>query len=83
MPNRKQPGGYTAQNQVLTSGAQGGAFTFTGTDGNVHTVQLIGANSVASNNGINNTPDARVASEISAINGIESLGGLTTNRQRS
>lgn len=75
----KQPGGYTTQNQVLVPAAQGGAFTFTGTDGAVHTVQLIGANSVASNSGINNTPDARVASEISAINGVESLGALTAN----
>jgi hypothetical protein len=75
----KQPGGYTTTNNVLTPASQAGTFNFIGKDGAVHTVQLVGPGSVAASAGVNNTFNARVTSEITAINGVESLGGLTTN----
>jgi hypothetical protein len=74
----KQPGGYTQTNDVLTAAAQGGLFTFTGTDGNVHSVQLLGTpTSVAAMNGLPNSVNSVVVTEQSKINSILSLGRLT------
>jgi Carboxypeptidase regulatory-like domain len=68
----RQPGGYTATNQVLTSTAQGGSFFAPGMSA---PVQLIGTpTSVAALNGVNNTINSRVGGEISNVNAITSLG---------
>jgi hypothetical protein len=74
----KQPGSYSATNNVLTTAAQSGLFTFTGTDGNPHSVQLMGTpTSVAAMNALPNSVNTVVAGEQSKINGILSQGALT------
>ena len=74
----KQPGSYSQTNNVLSPAAQGGLFTFTGTDGNPHSVQLMGTpTSVAATNGLPNSVNTVVAGEQSKINGVLSLGALT------
>ncbi len=74
----KQPGSYSQTNNVLSPAAQGGLFTFTGTDGNSHSVQLMGTpTSVAAAHGLANSVNTVVAGEQSKINGVLSLGALT------
>ena len=74
----KQPGSYSTTNNVLTTAAQSGLFTFTGTDGNPHSVQLMGTpTSVAAMNALPNSVNTVVAGEQSKINGILSQGALT------
>lgn len=60
----KQPGGNTATNDVFTSAAQSGTFTYTGTDGATHTANLL---SIAQNRGLPSTVNSEVASQFSAI----------------
>jgi hypothetical protein len=74
----KQPGSYSQTNNVLSPAAQGGLFTYTGTDGNPHSVQLMGTpTSVAAMNSLPNSVNTVVAGEQSKINGVLSLGALT------
>jgi hypothetical protein len=75
----KQPGAYSQTNNVLTSAAQGGLFTFVGTDNAPHSVQLLGTpTSVAAMNGLPNSVNSVIASEQAKINGILSLGSLSS-----
>jgi hypothetical protein len=69
----KQPGSSTATNDVFTSAAQSGTFTYTGTDGAAHTANLL---SIAQNNGLPSTVNAEVAKQFSAINSAVGSGKL-------
>jgi hypothetical protein len=72
----KQPGVNNTSNDVLTASAQASNFTWVGTDGATHAVNLF--NQIAAPNGLPTTVNPVVASEISAINGIESRGSVST-----
>ena len=73
----RQPGSYTTTNNVFTTAAQGGLFTFDGPTGPT-SVQLLGTpTSVAAMNGLNNSVNSVVVGEQTKINGILSLGKLT------
>ena len=67
----KQPGSFTATNDAFTSAAQGGTFTYTGTDGATHTANLL---SIAQSNNLPSTVNAEVAKEFSAINSAVGSG---------
>ena len=67
----KQPGSFTATNDVFTSAAQGGTFTYTGTDGATHTANLL---TIAQNNNLPSTVNAEVAKQFSAINSAVGSG---------
>ena len=63
----KIPGGFTASNYYLVPAAQTGNFTYTGTDGNQHTVNVLNiAHSYASS--LPGTVNSVVGTELSAIN---------------
>ncbi|HEX4007803.1 MAG TPA: TonB-dependent receptor [Acidobacteriaceae bacterium] len=67
----KQPGSSTATNDFFTSAAQGGTFTYTGTDGASHTENLL---TIAQNHGLPSTVNAEVATQFSAINSAVGSG---------
>ncbi len=67
----KQPGSFTATNDAFTTAAQGGTFTYTGTDGATHTANLL---TIAQNNNLPSTVNAEVAKEFSAINSAVGSG---------
>lgn len=67
----KQPGGFTVSNDVFTSAAQGGTFTYTGTDGTTHTANLL---TIAQNHALPSTINAEVAKQFSAINSAVGSG---------
>jgi hypothetical protein len=58
------PGNQTAYAQVLTPGAQGGDFTYTGTDNTQHTVNLL---TIAANNGFQSAINPLIANEFQQI----------------
>ncbi len=62
----KIPGSFTATNLAFTSAAQGGTFTYAGTDGATHTANLL---TIAQNSGLGipSTVNAEVAKQFSAI----------------
>ncbi|HXR39761.1 MAG TPA: carboxypeptidase-like regulatory domain-containing protein [Terracidiphilus sp.] len=71
---QRVPGGYTAsQNGVLSPAAQAGNFTYTGTDGNPYTVNVL---SVAHGylSSLPGTVNSLVAAQLNAINGSLSSG---------
>lgn len=68
------PGNQTGYAQVLTPSAQAGDFTYTGTDGAQHTVNVL---SVAATNGFPSTVNSLVASEFSQINTAAGKVGTT------
>ncbi|HEY6445674.1 MAG TPA: carboxypeptidase-like regulatory domain-containing protein [Acidobacteriaceae bacterium] len=70
---RKIPGSYLASNDVFTSAAQGGTFTYTGADGATHSANLL---SIAQAHGLPSTINSVVASEFAAINSAEGSGHL-------
>ena len=70
----KQPGSFTATNNVFTSAAQGGTFTYTGTDGATHTANLL---TIAQNNNLPSTVNAEIAKQFSAINSAVGSGKLS------
>jgi hypothetical protein len=67
----RQPGVVGANNRLLTSAAQSGVFTYVGTDGNTHTVNLY---TLAQNQGINRALSPATAAVFSAY---PSLSGVT------
>jgi hypothetical protein len=71
---KKQPGSQSANNTVFTSAAQAGNFTYTGTDGNSHTVNVL---SLAANGGYTSAVNSQIATQLSAINSATGSGGLT------
>jgi hypothetical protein len=74
---QKIPGSFTATNDVFTSAAQSGTFTYVGTDGNNHTPNLL---TIAQNSGMNlpYTVNSEVAKQFSVINASLSSGHLAT-----
>jgi len=70
---RKIPGSFTATNYAFTSTAQGGTYTYTGTDGATHTANLL---TIAQNHGLPSTVNAEVAKQFSAINTALGSGHL-------
>jgi hypothetical protein len=72
------PGGYsTTQTGLLTSAAQSGNFTYTGTDGNTYTENLLSiAKSFSS--ALPSTVNANVSSQLSLINTSASSGSKGT-----
>lgn len=72
----KQPGSINASNLVLTPAAQSGLFTYTGTDGAVHSINVL---STAHNysSSLPGTVNPVIASELSAINGSLQYGSVT------
>ncbi|HVC47095.1 MAG TPA: TonB-dependent receptor [Terracidiphilus sp.] len=74
---RKIPGSYLATNDVFTSEAQQGNFTYTGTDGQTHTYNLL---TIAQNSGLGipYAVNSEVATQFSAINASLSSGHLGT-----
>ncbi len=74
----KQPGSYSVSNTVLTQAAQTGVYTYTGTDGNVHTVNVLNiANGFNSN--LPGTVNSVIASELKSINSSLQYGYLSGN----
>lgn len=73
---RKVPGSFTATNDVFTSAAQAGNFTYTGTDGATHTYNLL---TIARNSGLGipSTVNANIAKQLAAINSSTGSGTLT------
>ncbi len=72
----KQPGSFNASNSVLTPAAQSGLFTYTGSDGVVHTINVL----TAARNYSSLLPSSVnpvVASELQAINGSLGSGVVT------
>ena len=73
---RKVPGSFTANNYVFSSAAQGGAFTYVGTDGFKHTYNLL---NIAQQSGLNipSTVNAQTAKQFSTINSIVGNGSIS------
>jgi len=67
------PGDYIASQSVLTAAAEQGNYTYTGTDGNSHTVNVL---SIAAANGFPSTVNALIGSQLTAINGYLGNGKL-------
>ena len=72
----KQPGSFNASNSVFTQAAQSGLFTYQGTDGQNHTVNVL---SLAHQSipPLPGTINPVIASELQAINGSLSAGVVT------
>lgn len=70
---RKIPGSYAASNDAFTQAAQGGTFTYVGSDGATHTADLL---TIAQNHGLPSTVNAEVAKQFAAINSGISSGKL-------
>ncbi len=73
---RRVPGSFTATNDVFTSAAQAGNFTYTGTDGNSHTYNVLNI-AQQSGLGIPTTVNAATAKQFSTINSIVGSGSIT------
>ena len=65
------PGAATKSATVLTSAAQAGDYTYRGTDGNQHTVNVL---ALAAANGYSNTIDPTVKATLNTINGTLGKG---------
>lgn len=89
----KQPGSIIATNRLLTSAAQNGVFTYTGTDNATHTVCLFTAGCTGGGQGIVDqynathpganyggsfpTSNSTIQQELSNINGVLNQGSVT------
>ncbi|HVU48111.1 MAG TPA: carboxypeptidase-like regulatory domain-containing protein [Terracidiphilus sp.] len=74
---QKIPGGFTASNYYLTPAAQTGNFTYTGTDGNQHTVNVLTiAHSYSST--LPGSVNSIVGTQLSAINSSLASGKSNT-----
>jgi hypothetical protein len=76
---RKVPGSFTATNDVFTTSAQAGNFTYIGTDGNTHTYNLLNI-AQQSNPNLPGTVNPATAKQFSLINGILNSGKLTPSQ---
>jgi hypothetical protein len=72
----KQPGTINASNSVFTAAAQTGVFTYPGTDGVTHTVNVLSL-AHSYNPSLPNTINPIVATEFSAINSSLGSGSVT------
>ncbi len=72
----KQPGSFTATNDVFTSAAQAGNFTYVGTDGASHTYNLLSIAS-QSNPSLPGAVNSEIAAQFKAINSAASSGSIT------
>lgn len=70
---RRIPGSYGASNDAFTPAAQGGTFTYVGTDGNTHTANLL---TIAQNHGLPSAVNAEVSKQFAAINSALGAGKL-------
>jgi Carboxypeptidase regulatory-like domain len=73
---RKVPGSFTATNNIFTSAAQSGDFTYTGSDGATHTYNLLDI-ARQSNPNLPGTVNPEIASQFSSINAIASAGKVS------
>ena len=73
---RKIPGSFTATNDIFTSDAQSGVFTYAGTDGQTHTANVL---QIAHqyNANLPNTVNAEIASDFATINTATKSGAVT------
>ena len=73
---RKIPGSFTATNDIFTSAAQSGVFTYAGTDGQTHTANVL---QIAHqyNPNLPNTVNAEIASDFATINTATKSGSVT------
>lgn len=79
--SRRIPGGYDTSNNYLASAVQSGNFTYTGTDGNTYTKNLLSlASAYNSTHGTSlpTTTNSVIANELTAINKSLSAGSTTT-----
>lgn len=72
----KQPGSINATNMALTPAAQAGNFTYTGSDGVVHTINVLHIAS-SSNPSLPGTVNPVIGSELQAINGSLQYAAIT------
>ncbi|MGC2618174.1 MAG: TonB-dependent receptor [Acidobacteriaceae bacterium] len=72
----KQPGSFTASNDVFTSAAQGGTFTYTGSDGASHSANLL---TIAQNHNLPSSVNAEVAKQFSAIDSAVGSGKVAAS----
>ncbi len=73
---RKVPGSFTATNDIFTSAAQAGDFTYKDTNGMTRTVNLLQL-AAQSNPSLPNTVNAEIAKQFSTINAAASSGSIT------
>jgi len=73
----KQPGSFTASNNIFTAGAQKGDFVYQGTDGKAHTVNVLDL-AHQSNSSLPNTINAITATQFDLINKATSGQGVTS-----
>ena len=74
---QKIPGGFTAGNSFLTPDAQSGNFTYTGTDGNVHTVNVLNVAHGYSSS-LPGSVNSIIATQLSNINSSLTAGKTST-----
>ncbi len=74
LANQRRPGGVGATSSFLTPDAQNGLYTYIGTDGQSHTVDLF---ALAGANGLPTTPNSTIASQFSSINSSVTAGAVT------
>ena len=73
---RKIPGSFNAYNDIFTSAAQSGTFTYTGTDGTTHTADLLQI-AHQSNPNLPGSVNPEIAAQFSAINDAAKAGSVT------
>ncbi|HTV16666.1 MAG TPA: carboxypeptidase-like regulatory domain-containing protein [Acidobacteriaceae bacterium] len=73
---RKIPGSYLATNDVFTSAAQNGTYTYLGSDGTTHTANLL---SIAQAHNLPYSINSEVAKQFSAINTAAGSGHLSNS----
>ncbi len=71
------PGSFTASNTFIASGAQSGNFSYTGTDGNSYTVNVLNV-AHAYSNALPNTVNSAIGSQLSAISSAVGSGTVST-----
>ncbi|MEO6815631.1 MAG: carboxypeptidase-like regulatory domain-containing protein [Edaphobacter sp.] len=73
----KQPGSVTATNNVFTSSAQGGDFTYQGTDGTTHTVNVLNL-AHQSNASLPGTVNSVISQQFGLINKAVGSNGISS-----
>jgi hypothetical protein len=71
----KQPGGFSAQQWVLTPAAQQGNFTYVDSNGNTQVVNVL---QVAGKAGFPASVNSQTSATLQAVNGVLNLGALST-----
>ncbi len=73
----RQPGGTTNSASILTAAAQQGNFSYVGTDGKTHTVNVLTA-AKGYDATLPSTVNSVISSQMSRINGVTSQGAVNT-----